>query len=108
VLAVRDGNFLEFHLRFVCLLPQVLKISLVIGDAAGIRTALHECQEKEYGKTKAIASHCPTRWGITHIIAQDIIDTKAALRNLVERPDWKKLAETSSNSGVPFLLGMTD
>jgi hypothetical protein len=84
----------EIHICF-----QVLKLSLVIGDAAAIRLALQECQEKEYGKTKAIASHCPTRWGITLMIALDILDTKSALRNLVERPDWKDLAKTSTNAG---------
>lgn len=78
----------------------MLKISLVIGDAAGIRNALHELQVKKYSKTKAIASHCPTRWAITLIIALDVLETKDALRELVESREWKDLAKSSSNSGM--------
>jgi len=78
---------------------QVLKISLVIGDAAGIRSALHEWQEK-YSKTKAIAAHCPTCWAITLLIPLDVLDSQDALRALVESCEWKDLAKTSSNSGA--------
>jgi hypothetical protein len=40
---------------------QALKLSMVIGDCAGIRTALRVVQTNKYGKTKAISAHCPTR-----------------------------------------------
>lgn len=78
----------------------VLKISLVIGDAEVIRTALGEWQKDQYGKTKAIAAHCPTRFAITFKIAQDLMASQGALRQMIESDEWPELAKCSINSSV--------
>ena len=46
--------------------------------------ALHASQVEEYGATKAIASHCETRFSIVLKIASDLKGSKSALRALVE------------------------
>ena len=81
------------------LLLQAVKLSMVIGDSAAIRLALRDYQMKKYGKTKAIASNCPTRFAIVVTILQDLIDTEDALRALVESPDWKEVSKDSTNAG---------
>ena len=80
----------------------MLKISLVIGDAEAIRSALTEVQIDMYDKTKAIAAHCPTRFAITLKISQDVMATRAALVSMVtsDTDRWKELAKCSTNSGV--------
>ena len=77
---------------------QALKVSLVIGDSTSIRTALHDIQRQKYGKTKAISSHCPTRWGIAVFITMDLLDSEDALRALVESDDRKQVSKGSTNA----------
>lgn len=88
----------------------VLKVALVLGDAERIRTALREEQRRPAagGKTKAIASHCPTRFAICHKMCCDIQASEHAFRKLVERDDWPQLAEASTNSNVLEKLKTAD
>jgi len=90
------------HFCHACL--QVLNISLVIGDSASIRAALHDVQLNKYGKIKAISAHCPTRWGILVFIIEDVIDSEDALRALVESAAWKEVSKGSQNAGACRVL----
>lgn len=75
-----------------------LKASLLLGDSSTIRNALHEEQNRIYGTTKAIASHCPTRFGIIQMICKDLLASSEALRALFEREDWSFISNSSSNA----------
>ena len=79
-------------------LAVVLKAALMVGDSSFIRTALQDIQRSKYGRVKAIAAHCPTRWGILVQIMNDLLDSKDALRELVESSGWPELQKGSKTA----------
>lgn len=65
-----------------------------------IWAALHEMQQSKYGKIKAISVHCAMSWGGVVLKIEELIDTKDALRTLVEGAAWREVSKSSQNAGA--------
>jgi hypothetical protein len=88
------------------MINSVLKAALVIGDSESLRSALREEQRRIYSNTISIPAHCPTRFGVVHMICVALKASKEAVRALLEREDWDQLSAGSVNArSVATALG---
>jgi hypothetical protein len=73
-------------------------ISNVIGDCEKIRSLLTAKQIELNGRAKAVASHCPTRFGTLVFILRDVISIKEALRHTVISDAWPDVCGGSKHA----------
>ena len=72
---------------------KVRMISNVINDNCCVRDLLHTHQKELYGRVKAVATHCLTRFAMLHITAKDLLDSKEALKLTVIDENWAWASE---------------
>jgi len=78
-----------------------LMMSNVIHGAEGVRAELRAIQTNIYPDgVRDVATHCPTRFAILHMICKDLLRSEQALVQLVSSRDWAKASKDCTNADV--------
>jgi len=63
-------------------------LSKTYGDAEKIRSLIQDHMLETYDKVLGIASNCPTRFAISHMITLDLWEAKGALKSACTSDEW--------------------
>lgn len=73
-------------------------MSNVVGDCEGVRQLLTAVQEGSGGKSKRIARHMPTRFGVLHSITRDLLQCEDSIKSMVLHARWKEASKGSKHA----------